>query len=209
MEAETRSGGERAAGAPAVAPEMPHGEMLDLLKWHIDRYDRLRASTASRASVVLSAGAILSAGNALLLTQLLSADADWLTGWWLLAFTVVALVDAALVVASLVQAANVLVTARSSRSLLTGGTELPRSFLFNGTDTVAHLKTFDDFRTVAENQSRAAAREAAEVELWVGIQQHRRRYVRLRESVRLLRLAAIVFVAVLAFVMLFNAFRSF
>ncbi|MEU7932469.1 hypothetical protein [Micromonospora echinofusca] len=188
---------------------MPHDEVLDLLKWHIERYDRLRVSTASRASVVLSAGAILSAGNALLLTQLLSDTTDWMTAWWLLAFTVVALLDAALVVASLVKAANVLVTPRRSRAMLPGGADLPRSLVFNGTDTVAHVKNFDDFRTAVESQSRPEVRRAAEVELWVGIQQHRHRYGRLRESVRLLRLAAIVFVAVLAVVMLVNAAHGF
>lgn len=46
-------------------------EQIELAKWHIDRYDRLRASTATRASAVLSAGAILSAGNAVVLAQLL------------------------------------------------------------------------------------------------------------------------------------------
>ena len=67
-------------------------DLLELLKWHIDRYDRLRVSTAGRASVVLSAGAILSAGNALLLTQILNSTTAWLTAWWLLTFTVVALI---------------------------------------------------------------------------------------------------------------------
>src|SRR4051794_20979919 len=44
---------------------------LGLLRWHIERCDRLRASTASRAGVVLSAAAILSAGNAVILSRLL------------------------------------------------------------------------------------------------------------------------------------------
>src|SRR5688572_11797902 len=39
---------------------------LDLLRWHIDRFDRLRASLASRAAVVLSATAVLVAGQAFL-----------------------------------------------------------------------------------------------------------------------------------------------
>ncbi|MEH0823148.1 MULTISPECIES: hypothetical protein [Micromonospora] len=185
-----------------------HDEALDLLKWHIERYDRLRVSTAGRASVVLSAGAILSAGNALLLGQFLGGN-DGMPAWWILAFTVVALLGAVLVVASLVKAANVLVTARSSREILPGGATLPRSLLFNGTDTVADVKSFDEFRTAVRSQSPRDIRQAAEVELWVGIQQHRQRYHRLRESVRLLRLAALLFVTLLALVLIVNAVLAF
>ncbi|QLQ39476.1 hypothetical protein [Micromonospora robiginosa] len=177
---------------------------LTLLRWHIERYDRLRVSTAGRASAVLSAGAILSAGNALLLGQLLGGD-DGMPAWWMLACTAVALLGATLVVGSLVKAANVLVTVRSSREILPDGASLPRSLLFNGTDTVAHVKNFDEFRTAVRGQHSRDIRQAAEVELWVGIQQHRQRYHKLRESVRLLRLAALLFVTLLALVLVVNA----
>src|SRR5215467_14360165 len=50
-------------------------EKIELVKWHINRYDRLRGSTTNRAAVVLSAGAILSAGVAVALSQLLSNSA--------------------------------------------------------------------------------------------------------------------------------------
>src|SRR6266567_446089 len=42
-------------------------EKIELIKWHLGRYDRLRASTTNRAGVVLSAAAILSAGIAVIL----------------------------------------------------------------------------------------------------------------------------------------------
>jgi hypothetical protein len=51
-------------------------EKIELVKWHIDRYDRLRGSTTNRAAVVLSAGTILSAGVAVVLSQLLSSSAE-------------------------------------------------------------------------------------------------------------------------------------
>lgn len=65
----TQSADQRNA-APERLRLVPDDE-LDLLKWHIDRYDRRGASTVSRASIVLSAGAILSAGNAVILSPLL------------------------------------------------------------------------------------------------------------------------------------------
>src|SRR5204862_6790946 len=43
---------------------------LGRLHWHIERYDRLRGSVASRASYVLSANALILGGAALTLNQL-------------------------------------------------------------------------------------------------------------------------------------------
>ncbi|ALG10535.1 hypothetical protein [Kibdelosporangium phytohabitans] len=177
-----------ADGAP-----QPQAEQVALAKWHIDRYDRLRASTASRASVVLSAGALLSAGNAVILVQLLGG---WGNAWLIAAFSLGLAVSGCLVVASLIAAAGVLVTVKDSRTLFAGGAELPPAPIFNGSYTARHLALFQDFRSAVLAQDTASVLQAAHVELWVVIRQHRHRYDRLRRAVRTLRWAALVFLAV-------------
>ncbi|MDG4789039.1 hypothetical protein O7626_24435 [Micromonospora sp. WMMD1102] len=182
-------------------------ERIDLLQWHLDRYDRSRASTSSRASVVLSASAILSAGNAVVLAQLLGGSAaDRLGPVPLVLFTLASLVSAGLVVLSLLRAASVLVTIRPSRAILGSGAELPEALVFNGTDTVRRLHSFAEFQAALAGQRDPEIRQAAQVELWIGIQQHRQRYVRLREAVRLLRYAAVAFLFILAGAMIGNLF---
>ncbi|MEQ4302256.1 hypothetical protein ABNF97_12830 [Plantactinospora sp. B6F1] len=189
-------------------PEMPGtAKQIDLLRWHLDRYDRLRASTASRASVVLSASAILSAGNAVVFAQLLSGSvADRLGPALLVVFTLASMVSAGLVVLALLRAASVLVTIRPSRALLGGYDDLPAALVFNGSDTVRRLHSFAEFRSALTGQRSAEILQAAQVELWIGIQQHRQRYVRLREAVRLLRYAAVAFLAILVSALVGNLF---
>jgi hypothetical protein len=181
-----------------------------MLKWHIERYDRARTSTASRAAVVLSAGAILSAGNVLLLGQILGRTADWLaSGWWLPVLSAATLISAGLVVSSLVRAANVLLTTRRSRDAFETLGNVPLSMIFNGPDTLANVSTFADFRAIVANQSAADIRQAAEVELWVCIHQHRHRYRQLRIAVRLLRYAAIAFFTILVIALSANLWYAF
>jgi hypothetical protein len=169
----------------------------ELLRWHLDRYDRLRASTANRAAVVLSAGALLSAGDALILTQLYSVPSTMIQRWLLVVATVLVVIDAVLVVLSLIQATNVLVTSRDSRTLLAASGPLPPSLLFNAADTISGAGSFARFREVVCAQTAGDSAEAAMVELWVGLQQHRLRYAHLRKAVRLLRWAAVAFLIVL------------
>lgn len=174
------------------------GERLDLLQWHLERYDRLRASTSARASVVLSAGAILSAGNAVVLAQLLGGPlVERLPPWLLLVFAAVTVLSVGLVVFSLLQAAGVLVTLRPSREIFAQDEEVPAAPVFNGTDTVRQFRRFSDFRDALAEQGERETLEAAQVELWIGINQHRRRYAQLRSAVRLLRHSAVAFMAIL------------
>jgi hypothetical protein len=173
-------------------------EQITLIRWHLDRYDRLRASTASRASVVLSAGAVLLAGNALVLSQVIGRIPDSLPTWGLALFTAATTISAVLVVLTLLRASRVLVTGRDSRSMFGGPDSLPVSLVFNGTDTVDRLHSFDEFRGALGSQRAEDILEAAQVELWIGIQQHRHRYLRLRGAVRVLRYAGVAFLTILA-----------
>jgi len=168
-------------------------ETLELLKWHLGRNDQRRVSTANRASVVLSAAALLLAGNALLLSRLLAGPNARLNGPLAAVFGAGMLASVALVIISLVYASGVLATIRSSRETFGGAQRLPPALLFNDTDTMSQLATFDDFRAAVDTQDYAAILEAAKVELWIGLLQHRHRYLRLRGAIRALRWAAIAF----------------
>ncbi|WP_454340159.1 hypothetical protein [Streptomyces pseudovenezuelae] len=170
------------------------GDRLTLLRWHLDRYDRLRASTASRASVVLSAGAILSAGNAVVLARLIDSPDSGLSSATTLAFGIGLLLSIGLVVLSLTLATGVLVTPKPSRDTFMDARNLPAALVFNPTDTVRELESYEDFRSSVESQSYQAILAAAQIELWIGIRQHRHRYLRLRAATRVLRWAAVVFV---------------
>lgn len=170
------------------------GNTIEMLCWHLDRYDRHRASTSMRASVVLSAGAILFAGNTIILSRLLEPTmrgVDWRVLMLLLACGVL---SALLIMLSLLRSAGVLVTPRGSRQMFMRHENVPAGLVFNGTDTVGRLRTFDDFRAALAAQSGQDIVQAAQVELWICIQQHRYRYRQLRSAVKYLRYAAVSFV---------------
>lgn len=175
-------------------------ERLQHAKWHLDRYDRLRASTASRAAVVLSAAAILSTGSVLILIFLLGASGSSVPKPWLVCFCVGLVACALLVILTLINAAGVLVTRKSSRSVFSEAGTPPLSFVFNASDTVTHWSKYEDFAGAFASTSEESMLTAAVVELWIVIQQHRLRYSRLRAAVRFLQYAAATFVTLLAVV---------
>jgi hypothetical protein len=187
----------RAAEDGGAPPTL--SEKINLLKWHLDRYDRLRASTANRASVILSATAILSAGNAVVFSQLLSGSrATTMPKWLVATFAVAVLGSAVMIVLSLIRASRVLVTSRDSRSLFAVGDDIPDGLLFNGTDTVRRIERFTDFQEAFSSHGHQEILTAAQVELWFTIHQHRHRYAQLRLAARGLRWSAVLFLAVLA-----------
>jgi len=188
---------------PEFAAADPNGdtptarELIELMKWHLSRYDQLRSSTANRASVVLSASAVLSAGNALVLNELHS----WLTGP---TSTLVVSIAAAALLSSMwltikaaIGSSRVLVTPKGSRTIFDAGSIVPSAPLFNGGDTIREYDSFADFSRVAGTQTHRDILLAAQVELWIVIKQHRYRYLRLRQAARALRQAAAAFLLLL------------
>lgn len=179
---------------------------LDLARWHIDRYDRLRTSTSSRAAVVLSAGAILTAGNAVILSQLLQRTTAF--HQWLLVMCTLGLVaSASLIVHAIIRATGVLVSLRSSREIFPDST-LPSGLVFNAPDTMRLTSSFAAFERAAAAQTLPDILRAANVELWIIIRQHRHRYARLRSAVRALRYSATIFLAVLTMLVIANLITS-
>lgn len=166
-------------------------EQLDIARWHLDRYDRLRVSTSSRAAVVLSAATILSAGNAVILSRQLRLPAD-LPRLLAVAVTIALISSTALVVCAIIFATRVLVSLKSSRAIFPSA-NLPSGFLFNATDTVKLAPNFGDFEKAAHGQTWDDILRASYVELWTVIRQHRHRYSMLRRAIRFLRAAAVIF----------------
>jgi hypothetical protein len=180
-------------------------EKIELVKWHIDRYDRLRGSTTNRAAVVLSAGAILAAGVAVVLSQLLSNSAE-LKGWPLMVFSAGAAATALLLVLSLILAMDALISLRRSSQMFPDPTRPSGAgLIFDGADTVDGLKSFADFSRTVRAEVYEQTLERGLAELWILIRQHRHRYGRLRGAVRALRYAAILFLAVLTGLVIMNA----
>lgn len=172
-------------------------DRIDLIRWHLDRYDRLRSSTTARASVILSATAILSAGCVVELTLVLGKTTLSLRGLERTLLIAGVGLTITLVVVGLVHATTLLATSKQTRRMLAGGQDLPIGLIFNGTDTIREISSFRDFTAVVETQGHQQILRAAEVELWITIHQHRWRYVRLRVATRLLRLSALAFLVML------------
>jgi hypothetical protein len=168
-------------------------QRLDLLRWHLDRFDRLRASLASRAAVVLSATAVLVAAMAFLANHYFAKDHQ-------AAWTV--LVGACLGVALLLAAAAAWGALRTlvnpARKPDRKDTELDRGAF--GWPTVAARYPEDDEAAperFVDEWVKAVSYErnldAGGRELWAGIHNHKARYVSLQRAVRVLRLSAVAF----------------
>jgi hypothetical protein len=188
-------------GIPPAASQ----EKIELVRWHIDRYDRLRGSTTNRAAVVLSASAILSAGVAVVLSQLLSNSAE-LKGWPLTVFSAGTAATALLLVLSLVLAMDALISLRRSSQMFPDPARPPGAgLIFDAADTVEGLKSLADLSNAVKTEVYGQTLDRALAELWILIRQHRHRYGRLRGAVRALRYAAILFLAVLIGLVIMNA----
>ena len=184
------------------------GNTIEMICWHLDRYDRQRASTSSRAAVALSAGAIILAGDTIVLSRFLEApirSLDWRIVLFLLSFGVL---TASLVMLSLYRSTGVLVTRRGSRATFLQLEDAPISLVFNGGDTLKKAQTFEAFKAMLSAQSMQDILQAAQVELWICIQQHRYRYHQLRLAVRLLRYASISLLLGMALVLAAEIFLA-
>ena len=181
-------------------------EKIELVKWHIIRYDQLRTSAANRASVVLSAGALLSAGNAIVLSELFT-NPRTVKGIFLFLYSAGIVAGLSLIVLSLINATGVLVSLRVTRRLFPDE-DLPPGLLFNATDTLHSSKSFRDFQTLVAAEDYFQILERAEVELWIVIQGYKYRYAKLRGAVGTLRAAALIFLALLVTLVVYLALSS-
>jgi hypothetical protein len=182
---------------------MSSSDLLDLTKWHIDRYDRLRSSTSVRASVLLSANAVLATGSLILVNYHLQTTKMPRTLWIEFPFSVLAILTLSLILRSLWGSINAIAARKTTRSLHPA--EIPTRFLFNWGDTLKSVDGHSDFARKVGNLSLDSILGHAVAELWTDILQHSQRHRHLRSAINtfrycvtaLLSLAAFTFVAAL------------
>lgn len=174
---------------------------LELLNFHIVRYDGLRAATANRASILLSADTLLLAALGLLFT---SGTPHALRGYHIFSIMPV-LAVASLILCSVYLALNAIVAtgSKSSRGLYGA---IPDRLLYNHSDIFNAYKDraapVEEFIKEALTLTYDRLLKGASAELWTVIQQQHRRYRYLRKAVNLFVVSAFVY-PVAAFCILF------
>ncbi|GAA3430731.1 hypothetical protein [Kutzneria kofuensis] len=170
---------------PVADSRVDATQLLELLKWHIDRYDRLRSSTSTRASILLSANTVLLTGMILLANYRLQQQATHPIGGLDLAVAATLVVAVVLNAASITSCVNAIAARKTTRSL--HREEIPDRFLFNWGDTIRTVDGFTSFSTKVASLETNAILGHATAELWTDILQHRRRHRHLRQGVSLFR----------------------
>ncbi len=171
---------------------MSDDEQLELACWLIERHDHLRASTATRAAIVVSADAILFAGAVFLLDKYLSSVTQY-HQFGRVVFTVGIGANLTLLALSVVLAANAIAFAWKKTRTTVNISNLPPLLFFHPSDT---MKAFNDKEFGRFRQHfRAATKEQmvtyALGELLQITIAHNMRYRAFRWSIRLLFAATI------------------
>ena len=167
---------------------------LELVEWNIGRYDQIRSSVASRASLLVSANTLLLAGVALLLSIYNPNPDGEKLSFILIAFFVLLVATLIFVLTSIwycVDAIAATRTRKTSRQTFKG--VLPDRFLFNWGDTLRNNAAYEDFATKLRKSSPSEILEAALAELWTAIYQHSVKHRSLRWGIRYFRLSIILF----------------
>lgn len=172
-----------------MRPSAADGDRLQLLQWHIDRYDRLRSSTSARAAVLLSADAALLAGTILLANGYLMAPKN--VGWPVWVIKLCSIMAIGLGSISISYCTNSIAAWRTTRRW--HAKEIPSRFVFNWGDT---LRSVDGFSKFASDFYALNSRQIIDngtAELWTAILQHRRRHKYLRYGMHAFRAATLFF----------------
>jgi hypothetical protein len=180
---------------------------IELVQWNISRYDAIRNSTASRASLLVSADALLLTGSALLLNfYAQGAGGDWLRDASNVAFLLVFTATLVALISSIwfcVGAIAAYKTSKTSRNEFTES--IPSRFLFNWGDTLRAGRKYEEFYSHLIRLSDDDILQAASTELWTAVYQHARKHRNLRMGIRLFR-ASLVFFVLLAVVTVAHRF---
>ncbi|MFJ9636759.1 hypothetical protein [Streptomyces sp. NPDC101178] len=186
---------EQASGSPA-----PTSEMLEITKWHIDRYDRLRSSTSLRASILLSANAILITGSLILVNYHLQSDTRRQSILIESLFAALATLTLSLIMRSLWGCINAIAARKTTRAL--HHAEIPTRFLFNWGDTLKSVDGHTDFARKVTELSLDSMLGHAVAELWTDILQHAQRHRHLRSAISTFRYCIIAQLVLAAFTFL-------
>ncbi|MER8120126.1 hypothetical protein [Streptomyces sp. NPDC094031] len=160
-------------------------DLVDLTKWHIDRYDRLRSSTSVRASVLLSANAVLATGSLILVNYHIQTVKTSHKLWIECLFGIFAALALALILRSLWGAINAIAARKTTRALHSA--EIPSRFLFNWGDTLNSVDGHSDFARKVGELGLEAVLGHSLAELWTDILQHSQRHRHLRSAINTFR----------------------
>ncbi|MFF1693413.1 hypothetical protein ACFVXC_07305 [Streptomyces sp. NPDC058257] len=176
---------------------MSSSDLLDMTKWHIDRYDRLRSSTSVRASVLLSANAILASGSLILVNYHLQTTKNSRSFWIEAIFCALAVLTLSLILRSLWSSINAIAARKTTRVL--HSTEIPSRFLFNWGDTLKSVDGHSDFSRKVRDLTLDSMLGHATAELWTDILQHSQRHRHLRSAINTFRYCVMALLGLAAF----------
>ena len=176
-----------------IQERLPPDQMLGLIQWHIDRYDRLRASTSSRAAVLLSANTLLLAGLALI-TNFHVNTRRQLAAVWSLLLLFPLIFTLGLVLLSMWACIGAIASTRkrkTNRNTLKAS--LPNRFVFNWSDTVKTTVDHQGFAAKLLGSDYDDVLTAATAELWTDVRQHSQRHKHLRRGVAFFQICVLSF----------------
>ena len=175
---------------PIEKNELDNNEKLEFLQWLINRFDELRASTANRAAIVVSADAILLAGVNFLIDKALSKN---IVGLGLIVLFICIGLTTLLLVLSIIYATTGVVSVwKSDREILKG--KAPGLNLFFHTRD--SLNEFDDFPSFEKRFNKTNKEQLIKYglgELWILINLNVRRNNYVIRSIKLLTFSIVAF----------------
>lgn len=178
-------------GVESKTKKMSFNEQLDLIRWLIDRTDRLRESVASRASLVVSANALLLAGTTFLLGQTLSDLGQRpLTERILLVICIG--VTLLFLIVSLVSATGGIIGSWKADRQMLGDDALEQLFI----SSVASVKAFNSFKSFKQKFDKTDKEQVLSYalgNLWVIQNVHYRRHQKVEFAIKFMLLAVISF----------------
>ncbi|MFJ2841062.1 hypothetical protein ACIPD2_05145 [Streptomyces griseofuscus] len=171
-------------------------DLLDLMKWHIDRYDRLRSSTSARASALLNANAVMVTGSLSLVNYHIQTAKTPHTLWIERLIGFLSALMLALILRSLWSAIDAIAARKTTRALHLG--EIPTRFLFNWGDILKSVDGYSNF-----------ARRVDELDLktplvmprrnFTDILQHAQRHRHLRSAINTFRFCVVALAGLATF----------
>lgn len=156
-------------------------EQLELVQWLLIRYDNLRASSANRTAIVVSAYSLLFAGTLFLLDKTLS-NKNYYNDLEMISITASICITLIFLVFSIAYAANGIVNVWKTNRQLFG--PIPARPFFHSGDTVDAFKNYESFKSNFTTSNRQQLLNYALGTLWSDINAQHRRYQILRRSIK-------------------------
>ncbi len=165
-------------------------ERLNLVKWHILRYDGLRASNGSRGAMVLTVDSLLVVGITFLLNSVFSQliNTNKILSWLVIVFAIITL---AILFASISYAISSVISIKPASQLFG---KAPKHPFFTQRDTVDSFNNFEQFETEFNKTNIQNMTHYGLGELWTVINQHYLRYQNLRSAIKTMRIAVGLFI---------------